>query len=566
MLQRRDLGSVFTGDSITTWIRNNVNGIQEWEEAEKFGQWLLDHGELIHSEGSSVFAGAESLFYYARRSQPSTHNLSFEEITRLMSEAKKVIQLANTEFYEPEKNDTEASKAASTTANDDMILHQLMAEQLVVMKAGNRNVSIENASLAGSGLNQSQQTTVGSRQQYDTYPNNSSRVNGKKFLMNHSDGSIEKLGASHISDLFQTRDVFVENAAISEDTEVTKNIERKEKVLNSILTEKCVENIVQVCDLHPLFENCRNGCRMGVLRNLVLNFGVNFEDEQKRTALFYAAARDQCRIGLELIYSHANINHIDKFKLSPLLVATQLGYLSFLGMLLSHGADVTHFDQAGSNAYHLACKLEAIGCLQKLLRKAKPGVLDTLDGRGFSPLHYAIQNSLTGHIELLFKHQIDISVLDPKGLSYLSFAIYNRSTFCIGPLLRNCPGLIGQANSDLSTALHVAAIQSTSECLQMLLSVKSLKRHVDIQQFDSKGRTALHIACKGGVDESVRLLLESNASVLTNDSSGVSPSQYAIANDNLSQEVLDLLEATQISEMKGIIKLKEGRSKTCQIQ
>ena len=585
ILQRRDLGSVFTGHAITTWIVDNVSGIQEWNQAEAFGQWLLDQGELIHSEGSFVFAGAESLFYYARRSQPSTQNLSFEEIKRLMSEAKKVLHSANTEFYDSGSSSNKNSvsyRAASTTANDDTIYHQLMAEQLVVMDARNRNASIETASSAISGTDQSQSMTVSSKHRYEISLNNSSvnsgsKGNGKKFLLNQSDSSIEKLGMSgasnHISDLFQTRDVVVQNSAMSpesaehvEDIEIVNVVEKKEKVLIGNLTERYVERIVQDFELHPLFENCRTGSRMGVLRNLILTFGVNFEDEQKRTAIFYAAAGDQCGIGLGLIHSHANINHIDQFELSPLLVATQLGYVSFLSLLLRHGVDVTHFDKAGSNAYHLACKLEAIGCLQKLLKKAKPGVLDKLDCRGFSPIHYAIKNKFAAHMDLLFKHHIDPSVLDPKGLSYLSFAIYNKSICDLTPMLKYCPVLIGQANADLSTALHVAAIQPTSECLQVLLGLRHFKKHFDIHQCDSKGRTVLHAACKLGVDDSVILLLKSNGSVLTNDNNGLNPIHYAKANGSLSQEVIDLLEASEVNEIKGIIRLQEGGSKTCQIQ
>ena len=73
-------------------------------------------------------------------------------------------------------------------------------------------------------------------------------------------------------------------------------------------------------------------------------------------------------------------------------IATQLGHVSFMTMLLSKGADVTASDDSGSNAYHLACKLEATGCLVKLMKKAKGDVLNKLDNSGFTPLHYAIKN------------------------------------------------------------------------------------------------------------------------------------------------------------------------------
>ncbi|KAI6649683.1 Transcription factor inhibitor ECI-6 [Oopsacas minuta] len=571
VLQRRDLGSVFTGHVITTWIMENVTGIQEWHAAEEFGQWLLDQGALIHSEGSYVFAGAESLFYYARRSQPGTGNLSFDEIKRLMSEATKVLQPANTEFYEPNnsKNPNENDK---DIANDDMIYHQLIAEQNIVIQNVNRNAgkNILNKSQT-NGINRNQ-LNESLNSSFTVIDNSSSIGSGKRFLwdksLNEGGGAVNQ-----ISEMFQTHDVTVKNLPIhpqlsesNQTEEIVKIVERKEKVLIGNLTEKYVENIIQVYELHPLFENCRSGCRMGVLKNLVLTFGVNFEDEQKRTAIFYAAASDQGRIGIELIRSHANVNHIDKSGLTPLLVAAQLGHVSFMSMLLNHGADVTLFDNAGSNAYHLACKLEATGCLMKLMKKANQQVLNKLDKCGFSPIHYAIQNGFAVHIEMLLKYEIDITILDSKGLSYISFAIFNQSMNCITPMLKRYPVLLGQPNIDLSTPLHVAAIQTTSEYLQLLLNSKAYKKHFDVHQCDSKGRTVLHAACKRGVEDSIRLLLRGDSSVFAVDDSGNSSLKYAQANERLSQDLIDLMEATEVNQMKGVIKLQEAGSKTCQIQ
>ena len=562
ILQRRDLGSVFTGEVITSWIKENISGVSDFDSAEMFGQWLLDQGVLIHSEGSGVFAAAESLFYYARRSQPSTGKLSMEEIRRLMLEANTVLQPANTEFYDPTNNELNHS-TEDNAVDDDMIYHQLMAEQHVVIQTTNRNVGMEDNSTekqTNSSTNESLANSL------TVSVNRSSNV--KKFFWNPNESSNTELedgtASNQISEMFQTRDVMVTPES-NECKEIVKTV--KKDILVGNLTEKYVEDIIQVYQLHPLFENCRNGCRMGVLKNLILSFGVNFEDEEKRTAMFYAAAGDQGRVGLELIHSHANINHTDKRKLTPLLIATQLGHVSFMTMLLSKGADVTASDDSGSNAYHLACKLEATGCLVKLMKKAKGDVLNKLDNSGFTPLHYAIKNKFPVHLEMLLKSNIDTAILDPRGLSFLSYAVFYQSISCANQLLKRFPGLLREANVDNSTPLHVAAMQPTADSLQVLLmDAKILKKHFDIHQCDNKGRSVLHAACMRGCEESVKLLIQSNFSLLLVDDAGANPLKYAQGNSKLSQDVIELLEAAEIDEVNGIVKLQEPGSKSCQIQ
>ena len=563
ILQRRDLGSVFTGEVITTWIKENIDGMNDFDNAEMFGQWLLDQGVLIHSEGSGVFAAAESLFYYAKRSQPSTGKLSLEEIRRIMLEANKVLQPANTEFYDPTGEELN-HHTENNIVDDDMIYHQLMAEQHIVIQTADSHARMNDNSLTGKQMNAANNES--SPNSLTVSVNRSSNV--KKFSWNPNESLNTELedrtAPNKISEMFQTRNVVVTQES-SECKE--KVITVKKDVLVGNLTEKYVENIIQVYQLHPLFENSRNGCRMGVLKNLVLTFGVNFEDEQKRTAIFYAAAGDQGRIGLELIHSHANVNHTDNCKLTPLLVASQLGHVSFMTMLLNNGADVTMSDNSGSNAYHLACKLEATGCLVKLMKKAKGDVLNTLDNSGVTPLHYAIKNKFPVHLEMLLKYNIDKSILDPRGLSYLSYAVFYQSISCVNQLLKRYPMLLGEGNVDNSTPLHVAAMQQTADSIEVLLmNAKNLKKHFDIHQCDNKDRSVLHAACMRGCDESVRLLLQSNFSVLVVDSAGANPLKYAQGNSKLSQDVIELLEAAEIDQVRGIVKLQETGSKSCQIQ
>ena len=152
-----------------------------------------------------MFAAAESLFYYARRSQPSTGQLSMEEIRRLMLEANTVLQPANTEFYDPTNNELNHS-TEDNAVDDDMIYHQLMAEQHVVIQTTNRNVGMEDNSTekqTNSSTNESLANSL------TVSVNRSSNV--KKFFWNPNESSNTELedgtASNQISEMFQTRDV-----------------------------------------------------------------------------------------------------------------------------------------------------------------------------------------------------------------------------------------------------------------------------------------------------------------------------------------------------------------------
>ena len=47
-----DAGSVFSGADLVHWMVQNIDGVEDEDDAETLGQLLLDNGALIHSEGS----------------------------------------------------------------------------------------------------------------------------------------------------------------------------------------------------------------------------------------------------------------------------------------------------------------------------------------------------------------------------------------------------------------------------------------------------------------------------------------------------------------------------------
>ncbi|XP_065834711.1 kinesin-like protein KIF3A isoform X2 [Oscarella lobularis] len=65
-----------SGSSLVDWVQARIKGVESSLEAQTLCQELLTMGILSHSEGSSVFAGAASLFYYIRSLKKSVSSSS----------------------------------------------------------------------------------------------------------------------------------------------------------------------------------------------------------------------------------------------------------------------------------------------------------------------------------------------------------------------------------------------------------------------------------------------------------------------------------------------------------
>jgi ankyrin repeat protein len=76
-----------------------------------------------------------------------------------------------------------------------------------------------------------------------------------------------------------------------------------------------------------------------VKRNLRGHTGINSQDEDGRTALYYAAWKGHNEVVSLLVEAHADINLPKKDGTTALYMASQEGHASVVDVLLRHGAD-----------------------------------------------------------------------------------------------------------------------------------------------------------------------------------------------------------------------------------
>ncbi|KAJ6659741.1 hypothetical protein lerEdw1_018456 [Lerista edwardsae] len=180
-----------------------------------------------------------------------------------------------------------------------------------------------------------------------------------------------------------------------------------------------------------------------------------------------------------------------------------------------------------------------------------------------SPLHIAVCNR-NAHLIPYFAHYGDVDARAMGGLTALHVASADLNQETVGTLL-DCG-----ANINLTTlqthksALHIAVGRSSLKCSIVLQAgqecIDLLLRHsANVHLRDSDGHEAIHLACQGGREDLVSLLLSYGADVNSLTKQGESP-LFLLLEKKLSprkaallEKVLGLLYPLKLTNCKGCL-------------
>ncbi|XP_072429447.1 ankycorbin isoform X4 [Chiloscyllium punctatum] len=216
-------------------------------------------------------------------------------------------------------------------------------------------------------------------------------------------------------------------------------------------------------------------------------------------------------------------------------LAASKGQLECLGMMLSHGVDLTIPDGSGYNALHLASKNSHQECVRKILqasmldesgrkedqrgwrqglasvilsRKAYKCPVECIDSNGKTALHHAAASGSISIVQLLCEHKCSINVKDTEGFTPLIQAAQNNHA-------EVCHYLIDQG--------------------------------AEIDARDKNGRTAVMLACEQGSGNTVEMLVKRGANLKLVDALGHDALHYYKLSGNA--DILNFLQATlKVSE------------------
>ena len=249
------------------------------------------------------------------------------------------------------------------------------------------------------------------------------------------------------------------------------------------------------------------------------------------TPLHVATSNGLHDIMQTLIDANASVNRPDSQGRSPLHIAAWRCDVIAVRLLLHHGADVSAVTSRGETALQLAARYGHVELVRVLLERGasvfQPGQ------RGESALHIA---AAEGHVPLIdmFCRYVDVNVRSSPDSAHTplhaaaTYAMLETVRFIVERYGADVNALDGQQQ----TALHRAVSRRHSaRCVRSrkdyeLTAEYLLARGVHVNQQDSAGQTALHLAARHHFPAVVDALFVHGVDARLSDKDGKTASQY----------------------------------------
>jgi pectate lyase len=230
------------------------------------------------------------------------------------------------------------------------------------------------------------------------------------------------------------------------------------------------------------------------------------------TALHYAVEKGHKEIAVLLIENGADVNAQQMNGDTPLQFAARYNRKDTIKLLLEKGATI-------SNIYLAAY----MGDLAKLDTFIQEGVgINTLDGHGYAPLHYAAQNEQKEAVELLIARGADVNVKIWNGKTLLHIAASQGHKDVIELLITHGADINAKDNQGMTVVLWAA--QKNHQDIAKFLITKG----ADINERSAKGHTPLHFVVSYGHKDVVELLIAKGADVNAKNNDGQRPLDLAM--------------------------------------
>ncbi|KAG8531785.1 uncharacterized protein KY384_003421 [Bacidia gigantensis] len=227
------------------------------------------------------------------------------------------------------------------------------------------------------------------------------------------------------------------------------------------------------------------------------------------TALHAAASRGFEEICQVLLERGAEIDAKNEWGNTALLLTSK--HEGTAQMLLEHGANIETKNTDGNTVLHMCIiygpeGLDDDSVIRAMLEKGADILLSTFNEEGQTAVHLASMEGKTKILRTLVLRGASASMKTSYGTTALHYAARNSLASTQFLIDSGCP--VDDQDSFGHTALHVATVAGNIECAHYLLDNGS-----SINMKDNEEATALHLAAKDGLEEMARLFIQHGASL-----------------------------------------------------
>ena len=235
---------------------------------------------------------------------------------------------------------------------------------------------------------------------------------------------------------------------------------------------------------------------------------VNEKNDKNITAVWCACYNGNNKALQLLLESGADPNISDIYQQTPLFVACYQGNFENVQLLVTYNCSIHSRDYERHTALHSASDAGREEIIRFLIA---------------TDYEYRINPRVKGtFVDLPLVNMQDINLN-----TALHYAAANNQTECVDALLSG-DGLPDIANAQLKTPLHIACELGHDYVVDILID-----EGADINSLEEEGRTPLHIACAEGKQQCVDLLISNGANLIILDALGLSVLHLAALNSHL---------------------------------
>ena len=229
-----------------------------------------------------------------------------------------------------------------------------------------------------------------------------------------------------------------------------------------------------------------------------------------------------------LIAAGADIETRTKRGFSPLHTASCFGKLGTVKMLVRAGAGVRVAGNTGATCLMLAAYFGHTETVRYLV--GLPDVeVNHEENKGFTALHFAVQEGHDDVVEVLIDAGADIDARTSEGCTHLHYAC-GGGKLAIVKVLVKAGADVCATYSEGTTCVMSAVHDRHTETVRYLVSLPD----VDVNHEENDSFTALHFAVQEGHHDVVEVLIDAGADIEAKSSEGCAPLHYACGDGKLA--------------------------------